>query len=81
MAACCLHNLLRIRKPNNQEVDTEDPLTREVIPAPWRREIRLPRLQRPSNSRTTLNAKEQRQFLADYFLSPAGALSWQLDKI
>ncbi|KAK7079792.1 hypothetical protein SK128_007270, partial [Halocaridina rubra] len=36
MAACVLHNLLRIRKGMLQEADQEDPDTHELIPGSWR---------------------------------------------
>lgn len=80
MAACCLHNLLRTRKPglSNHLVDREDPETHEVTPGAWRQEeqlMGLDNMRRGNNS--TQAAKQQREALKEYFVSEAGSVPWQ----
>ena len=83
MAACCIHNFLRIRQPqeSKKKADTEHPYTHDIIPGRWRAEIDLPNLHGIPYRRPTNTAKQQREFLAKYFTSEEGAIPWQHLKI
>ncbi|MFV0264534.1 MAG: hypothetical protein ACK5JN_19255 [Kluyvera sp.] len=82
MAACVLHNMLRVHNPVRGEADTEDPVTHDVIMGNWRQDPLLsdiPNL--PAGNRATGNTKVQRDCLRDYFISPHGSVPWQGSKI
>jgi len=79
LAACCLHNMLRARSiAAANEGDEEDPETHEVIPGAWRDNppVGTP-LPAVARNTATILAKEQREYLKQYFSSPAGSVSWQ----
>ena len=74
----CLHNFIRIRNPaiQNIQVDAED-ATHNLIPGVWRQDANLPELNVPQGgNRHTVLAKRQRDYLRDYFNSPAGRVPW-----
>ena len=82
MAACVLHNLLRIRKPTTMEGDYEDRATHEMNPGSWRVGRQLASItQTRISGRSTLQARDQRDYLKDYFNSPKGSVPWQLRMI
>lgn len=78
MASCILHNILRGRNPPRQEADQEDPDTHQLIPGGWRQDPPVGG-QLPCGARNTATrlAKEQRNYLKDYFNSPEGSVPWQ----
>ena len=80
MAAAVLHNLLRPGTRGGDEVDMEDPVTHDVIPAHWRSDTPLPALPRVPG-RATQNGKEVRDWLRDYCTSEAGSVPWQDSKV
>lgn len=81
-AACCLHNLMRLRYPALQQnvVDQEDP-NHNVVPGSWRNDRPMPGLQHVGGNRATRLAKEQRHYLMQYVNSTAGSVPWQRDMI
>lgn len=82
LASCCLHNILRGRNPTPNEGDEEDPMTHEVIPGTWRRDppVGIP-IERVTCNTAARLAKEQRDYLKQYFTSPAGSVPWQESRI
>ena len=86
LAACCLHNYLRSKSATRQIytphdiVDHEDELSGTVVPGAWRADL-------PSQSMLPVNpcgsnfysaeAKDVRKEFEDFFVSDAGAVSWQ----
>ena len=81
MAACTLHNLIINRRGMRRhgDADREDPETHQVIPGNWRTEPQMPDLgQAPLRGNTaTKAAKDLREYLVEYFNSPAGSVPWQ----
>lgn len=86
LAAVCLHNFLRENRSEAYMppalVDWED-ADHRIHEGTWRREglgvLQSLPVGRARNS--TLTAKQQRDALKDYFMSPAGLVSWQEDCI
>ena len=81
LAGCSMHNLLITRNPNSilGEVDSEDPVTHDVVPGEWRTNQRhhLVGLLRQSGNTAWADAKRQRDYLSHYYTSPVGAVPWQ----
>lgn len=81
MAACVLHNLLRLRRKGElvDEGDSEDPVTHEVIPGLWHSTPHPlePLVHKPAGNHATQDAKKIREILRDYCNSSAGAVAWQ----
>lgn len=80
MACCVLHNLMRVRRPSEQNniVDREDTETCEVVPGAWRQEPdNLVGLEALRGNTTTKTAKEQREYLKEYYNSEVGRVPWQ----
>ena len=78
-ACVCLHNFIRLRNPaiQNIQLDAEDG-EHNLIPGAWRQDANLPDLDVPQGgNRDTVLAKRQRDYLSDYFNSPAGCVPWQ----
>lgn len=80
LATVCLHNIMRIRYPQdqNREVDVENE-EHEVVPGQWRQnQEQLDGIEGMSSQGRQLTAgKRQREQLTDYVNSPAGRVSWQ----
>lgn len=82
MCACVLHNLILIRYPHAiPEVDREDPDTHDLIPGGWRLDQHLQGLMPLSGHHSAREAKDQRDYLSHYYMSPAGAVPWQERKV
>jgi len=85
LACICLHNLLRTRYPtaaDNMVIDQENAETHEVIPGSWRDHASLADMGDVARGNVaTRDAKNQRQYLVEYFNSPAGSVPWQESKI
>jgi hypothetical protein len=79
LAACTLHNMLRIRCPNAWQglLDVEDEQTHLLNPGTWRLGPQMHNVAPLRGNTAMKDAKEQRDKIADYFLSPVGAVSWQ----
>ncbi|XP_071511878.1 uncharacterized protein [Diadema antillarum] len=78
MCACVLHNLILIRYPHAiSEVDREDLDTHYLIPGGWRTDRHLQGLLPLTGHHTQKDAKDQRDYLSHYYMSPAGAVPWQ----
>jgi len=78
MCACVLHNLILTRYPlTTTDVDHEDPATQALIPGAWREDRDMEGLMHLSGHNSQKEAKEQRDYLSHYYLSPAGAVPWQ----
>ncbi|KAJ8019743.1 Protein ALP1-like [Holothuria leucospilota] len=78
MCACVLHNLILIRYPHAiSDVDREDPDTHDLIPGGWRTDRHLQGLRPLTGHHTQKDAKDQRDYLSHYYMSPAGAVPWQ----
>ena len=78
-ACVCLHNFIRLRNPaiQNIQLGAEDG-EHNLIPGAWRQDANLPDLDVPQGgNRDTVLAKRQRDYLSDYFNSPAGRVPWQ----
>ena len=81
-AAVCLHNLMRMRKPQRHvNMDREDE-NHNVIPGAWRLEANLTALDaRRQGHRELEEGKAQRAMLTGYFNCPAGSVPWQEDMV
>lgn len=79
LAACSLHNLIRTRYPNitNNLFDKEDVVNHNVNLGEWRDGPILLELEALKGNNATKAGKAYRNYLKNYFLSPAGAVSWQ----
>ena len=78
-AACVLHNYILTQNPiiNAASIDREDPVTHEVLPGDWHEAGDLTPLE-PLRGNTALKrAKQQRDYLLQYYNSDVGAVSWQ----
>jgi len=82
LACVCLHNLMRLRYPRqqNQDIDQEDQ-NHNIVPGTWRRNNPLVTIRGTRGNRMTVAAKNQRQYLSAYYNSPVGSVSWQMDMI
>jgi len=84
LACVCLHNLLRLRNPREQNayVNQEDQ-QHNVIPGAWRDDFSL--LDAMNNvrggNRLTKAAKYQREYISAYYNSARGSVPWQRDMI
>ena len=79
IACCCLHNLMRKdnQNPTAVSVDDED-AHHNVIPGSWRADARLIDGERDNARNTgTKQGKEVRDYLTQYYSSPAGSVDWQ----
>jgi len=79
MSCVILHNLMRTRYPGEQDamLDREDD-HHNMNPGEWRDGRQLPDLlQNNGNNRDTRAAKNQRDYLTEYYSSEAGAVAWQ----
>ena len=80
MAGCVLHNLFLDRIPmhiNAREVDREDE-HHETIPGAWREgQSGLEGLNYNEGHNPQRQAKQQRDYLAQYYSSEAGSVPWQ----
>ena len=82
LAWVTLHNLLRNRNPviPRQAIDTED--DRHLQPGEWRQGRQLmDGDDRHGRNVVTDAGDRQRDYLKEYFNSPAGFVPWQDDKI
>ena len=80
-AVVVLHNLLRLRNPviPRLEVDHEDE-QHNFIPGSWRVDVNWedePQPHTEVRNTGTGDAKQQREYLKQYFSSPGGAVAWQ----
>ena len=80
MASCVLHNLIRMRNPTLVVGDIVDPNTQEVIDGCWRADQSMTSLVM-SPTRASQHGRRQRNYLRDYFMSPAGSVPWQTSSI
>ncbi|XP_071512151.1 putative nuclease HARBI1 [Diadema antillarum] len=79
-ACCVLHNFLLFRNPTADvaTLDQEDQQhNHEVIPGSWRQDAHLPDMEQLYRGNTSRAAKEQRNYLVEYFNSPVGSVPWQ----
>lgn len=79
LAAICLHNLMRTRYPGmqNRAFDQYD-ANQHVVPGAWRYGRQMPEMDNLGRgNRISAMAKAQRQYLTQYYNSPAGAVPWQ----
>lgn len=79
-ACLCLHNFLRQRRPDAYVppgyVDTED-ANHQLVEGAWRREGGLQSVSMGRARNPSVEAKMQRDLLCNYFVTPAGSVSWQ----
>lgn len=84
LAALCVHNFLRKKASDvylpSTFADVED-ANHNMVPGAWRRDGELPSVEASSARNATTVAKNQRDSLKAYFLSPAGSVSWQENMI
>lgn len=82
LACICLHNLMRVRYPaqQNADVDQEDQ-DHNVAPGAWRQNNPLVGIYGARGNRMTVAAKHQRQYLSAYYSSDAGSVPWQMNMI
>ena len=82
LACVCLHNLMRLRYPTQQnlDVDQEGP-NYDLIPGAWRENNPLVGLFAERGNRMTNAGKLQRQYLSAYFMSDVGSVPWQMNMI
>lgn len=79
LACVCLHNIMRVRYPGDQNplMDQEDD-DHQVIPGAWRDGVNMDDVQIPRGGNLdTFDAKQQRLYLKHYVNSPVGSVSWQ----
>ena len=74
MCACVMHNLIR-QRGNLEEEEHTDEGEGETAQSNL-----LPSIQLPA-ARTNWMSRFQRDYIRDYFSSPAGSVPWQLEKI
>lgn len=75
-----LHNLMRIRYPalQNQQLDCENPINRDLIPGEWRRGPNLQdTVNVAANNIDSKRGKMQRNLIKHWVNSPAGSVAWQ----
>lgn len=79
MAVCCLHNLIRVRYPSEhfRQLDVEDPESHEVTPGQWREGDNLEPLEPLVRNTSSASGKRLREYLKEYYNSPAGRVPWQ----
>ena len=79
LAACSLHNLMRTRFPTltNNLLDAEDPVTHQVNLGEWREGPVMRGLEALKGNNATNAGKAYRNYLLNYFNSPAGSVPWQ----
>lgn len=78
-ACICLHNLMRVRYPGQQNVllDREDNL-HNIIPGAWRENVNMQEVESVSGpNRDTVAGKRMREYIRLYFNSPPGSVPWQ----
>ena len=84
LACICLHNLMRIRYPamQNAALDQEDD-DHVLIPGEWRQGRNLQDVMNRDfrGNRVTAAGQNQRDYLKEYYNSPAGAVPWQNNMI
>ena len=83
-ACVCLHNLCRMRyRREHRGLPDHEDRRRHLVDGAWRQGINLLDLARGCQGRNRdLNeAKQQRNYLREYFMSPAGSVSWQADLV
>ena len=81
LTACIPHNLISYRKYGrmNVEVDSEN-ANHQVVPESWRNEEAVTAwesLDALSGNTSSKAGKLQRDYMAEYYSSPAGAVTWQ----
>ena len=80
MACVCLHNLLRLENPaeQNGNLDREDD-NHNIVPGAWREGRQLVGLEARAlrGNVATREAREQRLYLMNYYHSEVGAVDWQ----
>lgn len=90
MACCSLHNYLRGQSNSHSvytpqgSIDSEDPDTHALLPGSWRSESDPQGLRPISKQGSNMHsraAKEMRDYLSDYFMSPDGEVPWQYNMI
>lgn len=78
-ACVCLHNIMRMRYPGDQNLllDQEDE-RHQVIPGAWRDGVNMDDLQiTRGGNMDTFDAKQQRLYMKHYLNSPVGCVPWQ----
>ena len=77
LACVCLHNLMRLRYPRqqNQDIDHEDE-NHNIVPGTWRDNNPLVPIRGQPRQRETEAAKHQREYLMAYYMSPVGSVPW-----
>ncbi|VDI32446.1 Hypothetical predicted protein [Mytilus galloprovincialis] len=79
LACVCLHNIMRIRYPGDQNIllDREDE-NHHLLPGAWRDETNLKDIDDVQDRNyPSKAAKQQRLYLKHYYSSPAGKVPWQ----
>lgn len=84
-AACAIHNWLRKTSASMylppKSVDTEDIITRDIIPGQGRSQVKeFEHVNLKGSNNYSFDAKQVRKRYAEYFVGE-GALPWQLMKI
>ena len=79
LACVCLHNIMRIRYPGDQNIllDREDE-NHHLLPGAWRDRTNLKDIDDVQDRNyPSKAAKQQRLYLKHYYSSPAGKVPWQ----
>jgi hypothetical protein len=79
LACVCLHNIMRLRYPGDQNLlmDKEDD-DHQVILGAWRDGVNMDDMQIPRGGNVdTFDAKQQRLYLKHYVNSSVGSVPWQ----
>lgn len=83
-ACLCLHNFLRQQRSDAYVppgyVDSED-ANHQLVKGAWRWEGTLQSVTIGQARNPAVEAKKQRDVLCEYFVSPAGSVSWQVDMV
>jgi hypothetical protein len=78
MATCTLHNLIRIRYPQDHHaLADQDNQDHNIVPGAWRDGAQMEDLGRAYQGNALAVAKAQRDMLKTYFNSAAGSVPWQ----
>ena len=90
LASCALHNLMRKKSSTKRlytppgSLDAENSESREVVNGEWRIDEEpqgLIPFEKVHNGKQSYNAKECRDMFAQYFVSDAGQVPWQIKMI
>ena len=76
-ASICLHNYLRIRTRDGDNIVDREDEAHNILPGDWQQNANLPDMQLHSQTYGTKENRDQRDYLKNYVNSQDGAVFWQ----